>query len=71
VSAITLYPRDIHVTGHPAQLGVADLCLVLDTNDVADTHVIVTTDMLVDLYRRIGRKISELPINLVMEDTDR
>ena len=62
------YPGDIHVTGHPAHRGVADLTLVVDTNDVHDTHVILTTDLLLDLYRRIGAKVSELPIRLVTEE---
>jgi hypothetical protein len=68
VSAITLYPRDIHVTGHPARHGVADLQLVIDTNDTTDTHVILTTDLLVSLYRAIGKKISETPVRLVTEE---
>jgi hypothetical protein len=68
MSGIILYPREIHITGHPAQHGIADLRLVVDTNDVADTHIILTTDLLLALYRRIGHKISELPIHLVTED---
>jgi hypothetical protein len=41
---------------------------VIDTNDAADTHVVLTADLLLALYRRIGHKISELPIRLVTED---
>jgi hypothetical protein len=65
VSAITLYPSSIRLTGNPAQHGLADLALTLDTNDAHDTHVVITTDQLLDLYEAIGHKISELPINLV------
>jgi hypothetical protein len=67
VSAITLYPSQIRLTGHPAQHGLADRALTLDTNDVHDTHVVITTDQLLDLYEQIGHKISELPIHLVSE----
>jgi hypothetical protein len=71
VSAITLYPRDIHVTGHPARHGVADLQIVIDTNDTVNTHVIMTADLLLSLYRQIGHKLADLPICLVTEDVSK
>lgn len=67
---IALYPRDIHVTGHPARHGVADLHLVVDTNDTVDTHVILTADLLLALHRSIANKLAELPIHLVTTEAD-
>lgn len=65
---ITLYPRQIHVTGHPARHGLADLQLVVDTNDAHNTHVVLTTDLMLSLYRQLAIKIAETPIRLVTED---
>jgi hypothetical protein len=39
----------------------------VDTNDVADVHVIITAEMLLDLHEQISRKLAELPFNLVSE----
>lgn len=65
---ITLYLRDIRITGHPPRHGVADLQLVIDTNDTVDTHVILTADLLLALHRAIGQKLAEFPIHLVTEE---
>ena len=61
--AITLYPCSIEVLGHPASHGTADL--MIDTNDVAMTRVVLTADLLVALHRQIGQKLSD--IRLVSE----
>jgi hypothetical protein len=65
VSAVVLYPCALRVTGHPAQHGLADLTLTVDTNDVHETRVVITTDQLVDLHEQISRKLAEIPFNLV------
>jgi hypothetical protein len=64
MTAITLYPCRIRLTGHPAQHGLADLGLTLDTNDPHETHIVVTMDQLLDLHEQITRKLSELPFHL-------
>jgi hypothetical protein len=68
MNSITLYPCQIRLTGHPAQHGLADLALTLDTNDPQDTRVVITTDQLVDLHEQISRKLAEVPFNLVSEE---
>jgi hypothetical protein len=68
MSAITLYPCSIHLTGHPAQHGLADLALTFDTNDPHDTHIVVTTEQPLDLHEQISRKLAELPFNLVTQE---
>jgi hypothetical protein len=65
MNAITLYPSKIRLTGHPSQHGLADLALTFDTNDVADTHAIITAGQLLDLHEQITRKLAELPFHLV------
>jgi hypothetical protein len=68
MSAITLYPCAIRLTGHPAQHGLADLALTVDTNDTHLTRVVVTMDQLLDLHEQISRKLAELPFNLVSQE---
>jgi hypothetical protein len=68
VSTITLYPCCIRLTGHPARHGLADLALTLDTNQLHDTRVVITTDQLVDLHEQITRKLAELPFHLVSQE---
>lgn len=63
----TIYPRSIWITGNPAQHGLADLALVVDSNDVVDVHIVITTDQLLDLHEQITRKLAELPFNLVTD----
>jgi hypothetical protein len=70
MNAITLYPCSIRLTGHPAQRGLADLALTFDTNDMQDTHAVITTDQLVDLHEQITRKLAELPFHLVSQDQE-
>ena len=43
---------------------------MIDTNDTSDTHIILTSDLLLALYRAIGHKLADLPIHLVTEDVD-
>jgi hypothetical protein len=54
-----LYPRAITISGNPAQHGLADLALVFDTNDVHDTHIVITAEQLLDLQEQIIRKLGE------------
>jgi hypothetical protein len=67
VSTITLYPSRIRLTGHPAQHGLADLALTVDTNDTHLTRVVLTMDQLLDLHEQLTRKLAELPFHLVSE----
>jgi hypothetical protein len=67
VSGITLYPCSVHLTGHPAQHGLADLTLTVDTNDTHLTRVVLTMDQLLDLHEQLTRKLAELPFHLVSE----
>lgn len=63
MNAITLYPSNIRLTGHPAQHGLADLTLTVDTNDTHLTRVVLTMDQLVDLHEQLTRKLAELPFS--------
>ncbi len=67
MSGITLYPCSIQLTGHPAQHGLADLTLTVDTNDTHLTRVVLTMDQLLDLHEQLTRKLAELPFHLVSE----
>ncbi len=58
-----LYPCDIHVQGQPSAHGIADL--IIDTNDITDTRVVLTADLIVSLYRQLGERF---PLHLVTED---
>jgi hypothetical protein len=65
---LTVWPREIQITGNPAARGLADLSLVFDTNDVHNIRAVITADQLVDLHEQTSRKIAELPFKLVNED---
>jgi hypothetical protein len=62
--ATTLYPCSIDVIGHPASHGTADL--LIDTNDVAITRVVLTADLIVSLHRALTDKRTRL--HLVTEE---
>ncbi len=59
MSAITLYPCSISVTGHPANRGIADLALTLavDVNSTSDYHIVCTAEQLVKIRDDITRKL--------------
>jgi hypothetical protein len=63
--AVSLYPTDIAVIGQPSAWGTADL--VIDTNDVTLTRVVLTGDLVTSLYRQLAAR---LPLHLVTEEVE-